>query len=124
MTTKTISSKPEATVELEVTVGNAADEMVNNTSAPQDDSLSIKHQLDTQGLICPEPIMMLHRTMRQAEGGDYIEVLATDPATTRDIPNFCRHLGHTLIDNTEAVNPNGNADNHTDKIYRYIIKKK
>lgn len=85
---------------------------------------SIDHQLDTQGLICPEPVMLLHRTIRKAKGGEFIEVLATDPATTRDIPNFCRHLGHTLIDNSETPNPNGNPDNHTDTLYRYVIQKK
>ena len=75
----------------------------------------VNHHLDTQGLICPEPVMMLHKTIRQADGGEIIEILATDPATTRDIPNFCRHLGHTLI-SQETLN-----DAPT---YRYLVKKK
>ena len=58
---------------------------------------TIQHHLDTQGLICPEPVMMLHRTIRNADAGEVIEILATDPATTRDIPNFCRHLWHELV---------------------------
>ena len=85
---------------------------------------SIEHHLDTQGLICPEPVMLLHRTIRKAEGGDNIEILATDPATTRDIPNFCRHLGHTLLVQSEADNPEGDSEQHTDKLYRYVIQKK
>lgn len=76
---------------------------------------TINHHLDTQGLICPEPVMMLHRTIRQAEGEELIEILATDPATTRDIPNFCRHLGHTLI-SQETLD-----DVPT---YRYLVQKK
>lgn len=84
----------------------------------------IDHHLDTQGLICPEPVMLLHRTVRKAEGGEHIEVLATDPATTRDIPNFCRHLGHTLVSQTQADNPAGNSETYTDKLYRYVIQKK
>ena len=84
----------------------------------------IEHHLDTQGLICPEPVMLLHRTVRKAEGGDYIEILATDPATTRDIPNFCRHLGHTLISQSEADNPAGDPEINTDKLYRYVVQKK
>lgn len=75
----------------------------------------INHHLDTQGLICPEPVMMLHKTIRKAEGGDIIEIIATDPATTRDIPNFCRHLGHELL-HTETLNEA--------PTYRYLIKKK
>ena len=76
---------------------------------------TVNHHLDTQGLICPEPVMMLHKTIRQADGGEIIEILATDPATTRDIPNFCRHLGHTLM-HQETLN-----DAPT---YRYLVKKK
>lgn len=75
----------------------------------------ISHHLDTQGLICPEPVMMLHKTIRQADGGELIEIIATDPATTRDIPNFCRHLGHTLV-LQETLN-----DAPT---YRYVVQKK
>ena len=98
---------------------------------------TIQHHLDTQGLICPEPVMMLHRTIRNAEAGAVIEILATHPATTRDIPNFCRHLGHELVkQETLAENVPLNVDpdeitiaddddapiNAT--LYRYLVKKK
>lgn len=75
---------------------------------------TMNHTLDTKGLICPEPVMLLHKTMRQAAGGERIEILATDPATTRDIPNFCRHLGHTL-ESQETLD---------DGSYRYVVIKK
>ena len=103
---------------------------------------TIHHHLDTQGLICPEPVMMLHKTIRRADSGDIIEVLATDPATTRDIPNFCRHLGHELLtqetvaDNvilsvdadeitidSDIVN-NENDEQTSVTLYRYLVKKK
>ena len=98
---------------------------------------AINHHLDTQGLICPEPLMMLHRTIRQADGGDVIEILATDPATTRDIPNFCRHLGHELL-GQETLAESVSLDTDPDEItidsddttatsmtlYRYLVKKK
>ena len=53
--------------------------------------------LDTCGLLCPEPVMMLHNAVRDAASGDVIKVIATDPSTTRDIPRFCNFLGHELI---------------------------
>ncbi|MDO4249947.1 MAG: sulfurtransferase TusA [Moraxella sp.] len=71
------------------------------------------HTLDTTGLICPEPIMLLHKIMRQANSGDVIEMSATDPATCRDVPNFCRHLGHLLLN-----------EQHQDNLYHYTIQKK
>ncbi len=102
--------------------------MTTNTTA--------HHLLDTQGLICPEPVMMLHRVIRKADSGEVIEILATDPATTRDIPNFCRHLGHhLLVQETldDTVNLNADPDEITidnDKtaptshtLYRYLVKK-
>ncbi|WP_296238979.1 sulfurtransferase TusA [Psychrobacter sp. UBA5136] len=98
---------------------------------------TINHHLDTQGLICPEPVMMLHRTIRKADAGEVIEILATDPATTRDIPNFCRHLGHELVQQ-ETLAENVPLNNDPDEItvagdddaptratlYRYLVKKK
>ncbi|MGP5503660.1 sulfurtransferase TusA [Psychrobacter celer] len=98
---------------------------------------AVHHHLDTQGLICPEPVMMLHRTIRNADAGEVIEILATDPATTRDIPNFCRHLGHTLVQQetlAENIHVNVDADEITvaddddaptsATLYRYLVKKK
>ena len=100
-------------------------------------SSKIQHHLDTQGLICPEPVMMLHRIIRKAEAGAVIEILATDPATTRDIPNFCRHLGHELVQQeplAENVPLNVDPDEITvaddnnapisATLYRYLVKKK
>ena len=62
------------------------------------DSVKADTQLDARGLYCPEPVMMLHNTIADAQAGQVIEVLATDPSTERDIPKFCNFLGHELID--------------------------
>ncbi|WP_277749296.1 sulfurtransferase TusA [Parahaliea mediterranea] len=56
-----------------------------------------QHQLDTRGLYCPEPVMMLHNAVRDMAVGEVVEVIATDPATQRDIPKFCHFLGHELV---------------------------
>ncbi|UTA49663.1 sulfurtransferase TusA [Simiduia sp. 21SJ11W-1] len=55
-----------------------------------------QHELDASGLFCPEPVMMLHNTMRAAAPGERVLVIATDPSTERDIPKFCQFLGHAL----------------------------
>lgn len=54
-------------------------------------------ELDTTGLYCPEPIMLMHNKVRDMCLGQVLKVIATDPATTRDIPKFCSFLGHELI---------------------------
>lgn len=55
------------------------------------------HQLDVTGLWCPEPVMLLHRKIREMAAGEIVMILATDPATERDIPRFCQFLGHDLL---------------------------
>ncbi len=54
-------------------------------------------ELDTKGLRCPEPVMMLHRQIRKMSVGETVKVIATDPATQRDIPQFCEFLPHDLL---------------------------
>ncbi|MBK8973011.1 MAG: sulfurtransferase TusA [Hahellaceae bacterium] len=58
-------------------------------------------EMDLSGLICPEPVMMLHAKVREVPDGYVIRVIATDPATTRDIPRFCQFLGHDLLTQEE-----------------------
>lgn len=60
------------------------------------------HELDTTGLTCPEPVMLLHGAVRDAAGGDLIIVTATDPSTQKDIPKFCTYLGHSLLSSDES----------------------
>ena len=68
--------------------------------------------LDTIGLRCPEPVMMVRKTIRSMESGGKLVVLADDPSTTRDIPSFCRFMDHELV-----------AVETESKPYRYLIKK-
>jgi len=76
-------------------------------------SYSVNTVLDTTGLICPEPVMLLHKAIKPLASGEIIEVVATDPSTTRDIPKFCHFLGHELLSQDEQG-----------KTYIYHIKKK
>ncbi|WP_160060156.1 sulfurtransferase TusA [Psychromonas sp. L1A2] len=69
-------------------------------------------QLDALGLRCPEPVMVIRKTVRQLATGDLLEIIADDPATTRDIPSFCRFMEHQLIEAQVETIP-----------YRYLIKK-
>ncbi|WP_373190495.1 sulfurtransferase TusA [Halomonas sp.] len=68
-------------------------------------------QLDTTGLYCPEPIMLMHNKVRDMHAGEVLKVTASDPATTRDIPKFCSFLGHELLHQQED-----------DGCYLYLIR--
>ena len=54
--------------------------------------------LDATGLLCPEPVMLLHNRIADVAVGGVLRVLATDPSTERDIPRFCQFMGHQLLE--------------------------
>lgn len=76
------------------------------------DTNSPEHLLDARGLFCPEPVMLLHKKIREIGTGEILILIATDPSTTRDVPKFCHFLGHELVSSSEE-----------DKTYRYAIRK-
>ena len=61
--------------------------------------------------------MMLHQAIRKSKSGDVVEVLATDPSTSWDIPKFCMHLGHELLVQEELLGDAGLKE------YRYLVQK-
>lgn len=70
------------------------------------------HQLDAQGLRCPEPVMMIRLKVRKMTDGETLYVTADDPSTSRDVPSFCRFMQHTLLASQTEQVP-----------YQYLIKK-
>ena len=62
---------------------------------PKDLESDVK--LDALGLRCPEPVMMVRKTIRNMELEQILLIKADDPATVRDIPSFCRFMGHELV---------------------------
>lgn len=59
--------------------------------------LNFDKELNTLGLRCPEPIMLIRKTIRELEIGQVLHIVADDFATTRDVPSFCRHMDHELL---------------------------
>ena len=57
--------------------------------------------------------MLLHNAIRDAQDGELIKVLATDPSTTRDIPKFCEFLGHELLKSEQG-----------EELFTYWVRKK
>lgn len=76
-------------------------------------SLNCNHLLDTIGLRCPEPVMMVRQKVRKMNEGETVLVTADDTSTTRDIPSFCRFMEHELVSSQTTTKP-----------YQYLIRKK
>jgi tRNA 2-thiouridine synthesizing protein A len=69
--------------------------------------------VDARELKCPEPLMLVRNKMMDMDSGQVIKILATDPSTSWDFPNFCKFLGHQML--------------HSDTVggeYQYWIRKK
>ncbi len=69
--------------------------------------------IDAIGLICPEPVMLLHAAMRRISPQEEVTLIATDPSTQRDVIKFCEFLGHVLL-----------VNKHCDGKFFYRIRKK
>ncbi len=76
------------------------------------DLTAFNQHLDTLGLRCPEPIMLVRKTIRNMQNGEILLITADDPATTRDIPSFCEFMQHQLLHAQTEQIP-----------YQYLIKK-
>ena len=68
--------------------------------------------LDVSDHQCPIPVLRLRRMLEKVEPEQTIKLIATDPMTLIDIPNFCREANHVIEETHE------NKEEIT-----YIIKK-
>ncbi|WNJ96640.1 sulfurtransferase TusA [Vibrio ruber] len=68
--------------------------------------------LEAEGLRCPEPVMMVRKTIRSMKDGETLLVIADDPSTTRDVPSFCRFMDHQLLEAQTEQEP-----------YQFLIRK-
>ena len=54
--------------------------------------------IDSRGSFCPGPITDLFKAYRNAQLGDIIELLATDPAAKADVTAWTQKTGNELLD--------------------------
>jgi len=77
--------------------------------------LDLAAQVDARGLSCPMPIVKTALAVKTVPSGGVIEVLATDPGSTKDFTAWCRSTGHDLVEH--SFDP-------TTGTYRYLILRK
>ena len=81
--------------------------------------------VDCRGMHCPVPVVMMRRNLSRLNPGDVMKLIATDPATQKDIPPASRSMGLELL-KQEVVAKTYVSDTGAkyDKEYRYYLKKK
>jgi tRNA 2-thiouridine synthesizing protein A len=58
----------------------------------------VRRELDTSGRLCPLPLLLAKREMRQLGSGDELVVTATDPEAAVDFGAWVAVEGHTLTE--------------------------
>ena len=76
-------------------------------------AIDIATRVDARGLSCPMPIVKTAQAAKATPSGGLIEVLATDPGSTKDLTAWAKSTGHTLID--QSVDGG---------VYRFVIRRK
>ncbi len=75
--------------------------------------LEITAKVDARGLSCPMPIVRTAQAIKPMASGTLLEVLATDPGSTKDFAAWCRSTGNSLVEQT------------TDgAVFRFVIRRK
>ena len=69
--------------------------------------------VDARGLSCPLPIVKTALAIREIGSGELLEVLATDPGSTKDFIAWTKTTGHELVESSVDGN-----------VFRYLLRKK
>ena len=54
--------------------------------------------VDARGLSCPMPNVKAAQWLRCVTSGQLMELLATDPGSTKDVVAWCRQTGNELVE--------------------------
>ncbi|MBI4396165.1 MAG: sulfurtransferase TusA family protein [Elusimicrobia bacterium] len=57
----------------------------------------VDRTIDARGLLCPMPTVKASFALEKMSSGQTLELLADDPVTKRDLPGWCRDVGHELL---------------------------
>jgi tRNA 2-thiouridine synthesizing protein A len=74
----------------------------------------ITRTVDAKGQSCPGPLVALAKALRDAQPGELLELLATDPGSKSDVPSWAAISGNELL---EAETLAGGAE------FRYVVRK-
>ncbi|MDT8407169.1 MAG: sulfurtransferase TusA family protein [Methylococcales bacterium] len=60
-------------------------------------TLTYDIEVDASGLNCPLPLLRLKKAISQAESGQVIKIIATDPAAHLDFGVYADQSGHIIL---------------------------
>jgi tRNA 2-thiouridine synthesizing protein A len=75
--------------------------------------VEITQTIDARGLSCPMPIVKTAQAAKVAPSGTFLELVATDAGSIKDVAAWCRATGNELIGQTSDG-----------AVYRFVIRRK
>jgi tRNA 2-thiouridine synthesizing protein A len=75
--------------------------------------VELTQTVDARGLSCPMPIVKAAQAMKPLPSGVFVELLATDAGSIKDVAAWCRATGNELIEQTSDG-----------AVYRFVIRRK
>lgn len=75
--------------------------------------VEITQMVDARGLSCPMPIVKTAQAVKPLPSGAFVELLATDPGSIKDVAAWCRITANELIEQTSDG-----------AVYRFVIRRK
>jgi tRNA 2-thiouridine synthesizing protein A len=76
-------------------------------------TLEVAQRLDARNLSCPMPIVKTAVAIKSLASGQLLEVLATDPGSTKDFSAWSQTTGNALVEQSVE-----------DGVYRFVLRKK
>lgn len=73
---------------------------------------TISITVDAKGQSCPGPLVSLAKAITDAQTGDLLELLATDPGSKSDVPSWATLSGNELVEASED-----------DGVFRFVLRK-
>jgi tRNA 2-thiouridine synthesizing protein A len=77
------------------------------------ETVEITQTVDARGLSCPMPIVKTAQAIKTLAPGAVLEVLATDPGSTKDFVAWSKATGNELVDQS-----------FDGTVYRFVIRRK
>jgi tRNA 2-thiouridine synthesizing protein A len=76
-------------------------------------TLEIATTVDARGLSCPMPIVKTAQAVKTVGSGAYIEILATDPGSTKDFAAWSKTTGNEIVEQSADAG-----------VFRFVIRRK
>lgn len=65
---------------------------------------TVDQTLDARGMGCPLPILKTRKALNTMNTGEFLQVIATDPGSVKDMGAFCQQTGNELVSLREEGN--------------------